>query len=283
MKRLLTLLVICVAATPKSARTEPRSFASVLDEASEFGPGVVEQFRDRGRGGDENPLSTIVDLGGSPNILRVTTSIRNAAGVWYSHETGATFNPSTQGSINSIDFVVEMRDPNLGNDTTGIIPSLIQGEGLNMPPELVSVRGRFRPFDRANTFSKFSAIRFVESDFAQVQRGGEGDSPTIPGSHPDFSTEGGKIVFVLLTCSSTGGATLKRVTDFQNLDIVVDYNPIPEPPAVAELEFSSVTFVPSYGRRKICRRGRVRHMCHKRSCGFWKPIRSRCCRWRRWR
>lgn len=283
MKRLLTLLVICAAATPESARTETLSFASVLDKASEFGPGVVEHFRNRGRGGDENPSSTIVDLGGSPNILRVTTAIRNAAGVVYSHKTGATFNPSTQGSINSIDFAVEMRDPNLGNDTTGIIPSLVQGGVLYMPPELVSVRGRYRPFDRANTFSKFRAIRFAESDFAEVQKGGEGDFPRIPENQPDFSREGGTIVFVLLTNSSTGGATLKRVTDFRNLDIVVDYNPIPEPPAVAESEFSSLTFVASYGRRKICHRGRVRHKCRKRFCGFWKPIRSKCCRWRRWR
>ena len=45
----------------------------------------------------------------SPNQLRIKTSISGVDQVTYTHDLiGATFNPSTQGAINTIDFTIKV-------------------------------------------------------------------------------------------------------------------------------------------------------------------------------
>ncbi len=222
------------------------------DTLAEFDTGgtvILTSLNNDGTGTGPGGASTFSDpTTETPNKLRITNSTPSKGFATFTHDViGAAFDPSALGAINSIDFAIDVNDPNVsGTSDTPIYFGFTQGGNVY--------------FYTANTGSTATAFEFRNSgstSFAAFDKNGLVASVfgKYPGAivnevdqtvNPDFSASGGELQFVFGTFngSSSGGT---RNTDFKNAEIVVDYTPIPEPASLALLGLGGLMMLP---RRK---------------------------------
>ncbi len=173
---------------------------------------------------DSNPAE-------SPNVMRFSTAINEAGYVMYSYNiTGATFDPSSSGSIIDISLAIDVFDPNVGNGHTPIYLGLVQGGNTYFYSETPGSNDdifQFRdPDDGANGFVSFDKDDLLAGNFGLYT--GDFVNHVDQTQNPDFSATGGGIQFIIGTFSGTGnGSTKTRSADFRNTEIVVEY--VPEP------------------------------------------------------
>ena len=178
--------------------------------------------------------STLSDpLVESPNELRVFTSISGVDQVTFTHNLiGATFNPSTQGAINDIDFTIHVNDPGQGDSDTPILLGLEQGGNTYFYTEIDTSAFQFRNLDDTE-FLQFTKNSLTASNFGLFT----GASATgVNSTRPDFTTGGGNIQFVYGVIAGTNGETFERYTDFHSSVLTLDFAVVaPEPSTLALL------------------------------------------------
>lgn len=198
-----------------------------FNSAADFGPnGIIISSSHTG-----TPTSVASDIAGFPGEVRFTQTVSTGGGGLYGHFTSATFDPSSSGTANFIDYSVELRDPDLGSRpdraTTSISLLLRQNGTVFAGPDL-------DPDDNLVGYLQYNG-RLFASDFEEKDTTPFG---TISGSNPDFSS--GVIEFGIGTKSATGSSVITpvRVADLRNLSYTVDFAPVPEPSAL--LGFASL-------------------------------------------
>ena len=182
------------------------------------------------------------------NELRFETLISVPDQVVYTHEwIGATFTPSFQSTIATINFSIELSHPNLSNLPTPLYLGLIQAGVLYFYTEDNIIVKSFEPIEDDPNFIQRSVSNLTESDFARFAPADvEGGFQNVDASdHPDFSGSGSEIQFLYGTASATGNNNPQRFTDFRNSSLNI--TTIPEPSS-SVLFFVALTAILS--RRK---------------------------------
>lgn len=166
---------------------------------------------------------------------------------YFSTVTGATFNPSTQGPITSIDWAAEVSRTD-GLSAGQNLPLLVQGgvmyvlKGGNVDPARAIVGNAFYNFDTPT--GGFDAQMFspsaVATDFEALNTttfgwsgGAGGGAHTLGGVHPDFTSTGGEITFGYMLANVGSSSARTNATLTRNTSVVVNY--IPEPASIALL------------------------------------------------
>lgn len=199
-----------------------------------FTPDTIAEFQTSGdniyQAGSATATSTISDQGAG--VLRVSTVISGSDQVIYTHDlVGMTIDPSLK-EITTIDFSIEIRDPDVGNSDTPILLGIEQGGNTYFYTENDSSALQFRNAG-STSFLAFAKNGLTASNFGLIANT---DYETVNiASNPDFSETGGSIQLVYGVMSATGSTTLTRNTDFRNSVLTVNHTAIPEPSATCML------------------------------------------------
>ena len=210
-----------------------------------FTPDTLAEFQTSGdiiyQPGSTTASSTLSDpTSESPEQLRVITSISGPDNVTFTHDLiGATFNPSAQGAINSIDFTMSVNDPNLGDSDTPILLGIEQGGNTYFYTENNTSAFLFRN-SGSTSFLLFDKNNLTASNFGLFL----GTSETaVNSTMPDFSISGGNIQFLYGSIGATSTNTFERNTDFHSSELSVNYTAVPEPSSSVLLALGSAALI----------------------------------------
>ncbi|MCP3989908.1 MAG: hypothetical protein GY724_12590, partial [Actinomycetia bacterium] len=211
--KLAALTVLMTAAL----QADTLDLSSHFDAASDFTAMSVEfnyeEVMDNPPILTTNFTTSITDLGGSPNVIEFLVDRDDAGAAALSFLSTATFDPSTQGMLRSIDWSMDVTDPDTAlKDDGANFPLLVQGGTL-----FRYTGGDIQDSDHGtdNAFMNFNADTFPQSlsgavatDFEELDvttpDWTDGFGPVVvAASHPDFSETGGEITFGYLTTSRT--------------------------------------------------------------------------------
>ncbi len=169
----------------------------------------------------------------SPNQLRITSEITTGGFATYTHNmTGATFSPSGQGDVTSINFSITVNDPGIGNNGSLMGFGLEQGGNFYFYTEETGTQAKILRLHNSGdiNFLTISKTGLDASDFGLF---GSFVHQVDQMSNPDLSASGGDLQFVLYSTSQTSGQTKVRVADFHSMRVDVEF--IPEPACMALL------------------------------------------------
>jgi len=150
--------------------------------------------------------------------------------VVYSYDwLGATVSLHSLGSIDSIDFSIEVSDPNLSNQPGAIYLGLKQAGNVYFHHSGGTQIQFFQPTFGDATFTQQNAVGLTASDFGSFSLTGNPDWMTIdPSNNPDFSKIGADIQVIYAVVSATQNTTNRqRFIDFRNSSFTA--TTIPEP------------------------------------------------------
>lgn len=244
------LVLGLVAAT---APADTITFTSELDEASDYTNATLVT-------NDNASSATLTVTSGAEVIFTtdINTGSTDGSFARYTVESAASFDPSVSGPLQSIDWSLEIRDPDGGDSTALLFPSLFQDGKIYVYKGTGIVGGdrtdSFRPAENsayvAASLSGAVASDFDEFDETSTPAGlplaaGEFVSPE---ANPDFSAAGSEIIFGYMAISATGnGSNDVRDAEVRNSEIEVTF--IPEPASLALLGLGGLTMLAGRKRR----------------------------------
>ena len=220
-----------------SARGDTIDLSSDFDDAGDYGPVIVEWMNNA-----VVPTASITDVAG-PQVRYRNTRTSSGKAI-LSMLSSATFNPSTQGSMNNIDWSATVEDS--GPTPAALFPMLSQGGVFYMYKGGAIVNsdltGDNAFYENSSTPSAQSLTDALEAEFEELDlvtpsiTGSPYGPETIAASTPDFSAAGGLITFGYLSVSDSGGAR-DNFADHEDITVIVDFTapptaPAPEPSAL---------------------------------------------------